>query len=264
MNEDILLARKPERSVELDSELRVLIEKRRNSLGEISARRGGGEDWDAPLDLRIVRPMATDLRALWAASNEQAPPMLAGALGSTRPVLLTHTVTPFSIDGRAPSKVWGLGYEMITHGTDANTVAVAPTAEAYQVAEIGQTIALGIGAHGSFALGEGQPGGAPGVRVSVSQRFQFEASLKISLRKVIGAPVGIGGALWKMYRQNEPLDQPHTLLQLLLVPEEEKELRCTVATWATQVGWLGTSWGARFWPYDDQAFTIRLDDVRRP
>lgn len=259
MSDGILLRRGLERRSDPDADLRALAEKgRKVPKRRISSERGGGEDWEAPLDLRVARPRASDLRAVWSVTGVVVPTQLAGALGATRPVLVTHVVTPFPVDGRSPARVWGLGYEFVAHDIDANTMAVQPSSEEYKVAELGQTLELGINAAGRFSP-IGPILGAPfGVRASTSQEFQFEASLAITLRKVVGAPVGIGGAQWKMFRQNEPLDQPHTLLQLLLVPEEARELRCTVKAWAKQAGWLGTTWGAKYWPYDDQAFTVRL------
>lgn len=243
--------------VELDEDLRATLGAARTPLREISER-GGGEDWDAPLDLRVARPRATDLRAVWEASGAPLPPQLAGALGAMRPILLTHCVTPFSTDGHSPGRVWGLGYDFVAHDVDANTVAVAPSNDVMTVAKVGQLISLGIDAGGQFGIASDVIERTFGVRASMRQQVQFEVSLTITLRKVIGAAVGIGGAQWKMYRQNEPLDQPHTLLQLVLVPDSAERMRCTVKTWAKQAGWLGTGWGARFWPYADQSFEITL------
>lgn len=255
MDDEVTLKHGAESDKTLDAELLSLL-KGSSSLSEISER-GGGEEWDAPFDLRVARPRATDLRAVWRATKMDVPPQLAGALGATRPILITHTVTPFPVDGRSPARVWSLAYELIAHNADANTVAVAPSNESYKVADLGQTVVLGIDVGGKFDVAE-LPGSNIGLRASTSQRFQFEVSMAITLRKVVGAPVGIGGAQWKMFRQNEPLDQPHTLLQLVLVPEHAQEVRCTVKTSATQAGWLGTHLGAKFWPYDDQMFTVKL------
>jgi hypothetical protein len=112
--------------------------------------------------------------------------------------------------------------------------------------------------HGVYGLGPLVTLSGASVRASTDQSFQFSVGLSITLRKVVGAPVGIGGAMWKLYRQDEPLDQPHALLQTVLVPEDATSIRCTVKTWAKQAGILGTRWGARFWKYDDQQFEISL------
>lgn len=96
------------------------------------------------------------------------------------------------------------------------TVAVAPSNEVYKIADVGQSVVLGIDVGGKFGVTETPLGTNVGLRASTSQRFQFEVSMAITLRKVVGAPVGIGGAAWKMFRQNEPLDQAHNLLQLVL------------------------------------------------
>jgi len=258
MTEQITLVRGSEETkTELDPALRAILEREEPAMSRISER-GGGEDWDAPLDLRVARPRANDLRAMWKATGAPLPAQLAGALGATRPILLTHTVTPFPVDGRSPARVWALGYELVAHNINADTVAVVPSDEVYKAGEVGQTLTLGIEAGGKFAIAGAPPGSNFGLRASTNQRLQFEATITVTLRKVVGAPVGTGGAQWKMFRQNEPLDQPHTLLQLILVPENAEQLRCTVKTWATQAGRLGTGWGAKFWPYKDQPFTVSL------
>jgi len=93
----------------LEPELLEIVEKiAATSRSPISASSGGG-DWDAPFDLRVARPRAVDLRALWAKENRPEPAELAAALGPKRPILLTHVVTPFPRDGDAPARVWSLG-----------------------------------------------------------------------------------------------------------------------------------------------------------
>ena len=96
------------------------------------------------------------------------------------------------------------------------------------------------------------------IEASTNQKFQLSLHMTISLRKVVGAPVGVGGAVWKMYRQDERLDKPHTLLQTILVDSKTEHIECIIKTWAKQAGWLGTSWGAKFWTYKDQLFDISL------
>jgi hypothetical protein len=244
---------------ELDPELAEIVSRNESTsaLSPISTR-GGGDDWDAPFDLRIARPHALDLRAKWEAEGGTTPVELTSALGPKRPILLTHVVTPFPCDGALPARVWGLGYEFVPHDIDANTTGVAPSNEVFTIGDIGQSVDLGIGLDGKFGIANGRQGAGTGLRAVMSQRFQFEVSLRITLRKVVGAAVGRGGAMWKMFRQNEPIDQPHTLLQTVLVPEDATVIRCTVKTWAKQAGRLGTRWGARFWPYADEHFEISL------
>src|ERR1017187_3293614 len=130
VSDDVMMSRGAVRTIDLDDELRAMAEARESALSKISER-GGGEDWDAPLDLRVARPLAMDLRSMWRATGAVLPAQLAGALGATRPILVTHTVTPFPVDGRSPARVWGLGYEFVAHDIDANTVDVEPSNEVY-------------------------------------------------------------------------------------------------------------------------------------
>jgi hypothetical protein len=265
-----------EADLETDPELAALFEERQKlaSFQPIGASRPAGGDWDAPLDLRVHRPVAVDLRRVWRATKAEAPPTITAALGPRIPVLLHHVVTPFAIDGRIPGAVWGLGYEFVNESADASTVAVLPTDELLKIGSIGQDVDVGLDLRG----GVGVPGealdlldGVPGlslsgasVRATVGQEFQFRLRMTLSLRKVVGAPVGAGGALWKMYRQDEPLDRPHTLLQTVLVAEGTREIRCTVKTWARQAGLLGTRLGAKFWSYDDEEFIVSLEGLGDP
>jgi hypothetical protein len=99
------------------------------------------------------------------------------------------------------------------------------------------------------------------LHASTSQQFQFSLHMNLTLRKAVGAGFGVGGAQWKLYRQDERLDRPHTLLQTLLVAEGTKSIRCTVRSWAKQAGFLGTRLGAKFWQYPDQTFDISLDGL---
>jgi hypothetical protein len=236
------------------------------SLGPVS--RGGGDDWDAPFDLRVLRPRAIDLRRLWQLTGQAEPPTIAASLGARIPILLNHVMTPFPVDGRAPGGVWGLGYEFVAHDVDANTVSVVPDDEVVEIARAGQDVHLGLALGGKIGIpgealqsvGQELPVSLTGasLRASMNQSFQFSLQMRITLRKVVGAGVGIGGAQWKLYRQNETIDQPHSLLQTVLVADGTRSIRCTIKTWAKQAGRLGTSWGARFWPYEDQAFEISL------
>jgi hypothetical protein len=245
---------------ELDPELTDLVAAAQSigAMQPISTRGSGGDDWDAPLDLRVARPRAVDLRAMWEATGQTEPPEIAAALGPNRPILLTHTMTAFPLDGRPPARVWALGYELVAHDLDADTVSVVPSNEVYRMADIGQTVDLGIELGGRLGIAGGPPGTNTALRASTSQRFQFEVSMQITLRKVVGAGVGQGSAVWKMFRQNEALDQPHTLLQTVLVAPRTPVFRCTVKTWARQAGWFGTRLGSKFWPYEDKTFEISL------
>jgi hypothetical protein len=183
-------------------------------------------------------------------------------------VLLHHIVTPFPPDGQSPRSPWGLGYEFVVHGINANTESVLPNDEVLQVAKVGQNVELGIEFGGSVGIPEAAlevVAGVPGVSLtgarvtaSTNQKYSFALSMTITLRKVIGAPVGAGGAQWKMYRQDERLDRPHPLLQTLLVPEKAKTIQCTIRTWAKQAGYFGTRIGEKFWQYDDQNFSVDL------
>jgi hypothetical protein len=175
---------------------------------------------------------------------------------------------PFPPDGQSPRSPWGLGYEFVAHDIDANTESVLPNDEVLQVAKVGQNVELGIELGGSVGIPEtalevvaAVPGvSLTGARVTAStnQKYSFALSMAITLRKVVGAPVGVGGAQWKMYRQDERLDRPHPLIQTLLVPENAKTIRCTIRTWAKQSGYFGTKIGEKFWQYDDQNFRVDL------
>lgn len=250
-----------------DPELVALLKNRlaTRNLAPVSAL--SDTDWDAPFDLRVMRPRAIDLRKLWQLIGHPEPPGITATLGPRRPILLNHVVTPFPVDGRIPGGVWGLGYEFIPHGIDASTVSVAPENEVFTLGKVGQDLNLSLDLGGRITVprvpleaGPGLPVAltGAGLQASTRQSFQFALQLHITLRKVIGAAVGVGGAQWKIYRQDEPIDQSHTLLQTLLVPESTRSLHCTIKTWARQAGVFGTRWRSRFWTYADQTYDISL------
>lgn len=269
MSNEVCLHPQAATEQDLDEPLEEIIhaQEKLASMFQVSSR-GLRGNWDPPFDLRVLRPRAIDLRKLWRLTKQPEPPGIAASLGSRRPILLNHLITPFPNDGSVPGRVWGLGYEFVTHDLDASTVSVVPDDEVMEIGKVGQSIDLGLELGGKVGIPEvGLPQTSTGPTVSLSgaslraatnQRFQFALEMRITLRKVIGAGVGIGGAQWKLYRQNEPIDQPHPLLQTILIPEDAKSIRCTIKTWAKQAGILGTRLGARFWPYQDQEFEISL------
>lgn len=227
-----------------------------------------GQDWDEPFDLRVNRPRAIDLRKLWALTKQPEPPGITASLGPNIPILVEHVITPFPVNGKAPGKVWALGYEFVPHDVDANTVSVMPNDEVVEIGKIGQEVDFGIELGGKIGVPDSALtalAAAPAVsltnaslRASTNQRFQFSLQMKLTLRKVVGAGFGVGGAQWKLYRQDEAIDKPHALMQTLLVAEGTKSIRCTVRSWAKQAGFLGTRLGAKFWQYPDQTFEISL------
>lgn len=227
-------------------------------------RRGGGDDWDAPLDLRVARPLAVDLDTF--SPSEQKLPAFKGR----RAVLLIHVVTPFPLDGRGPDGVLALGYEFVMKGIEASTIAVLPNDEVLQVASVGQELDLELGVGGEVTMkgvAVDVPGQARfsfhGARIKGSTTSQLHMSLRlaITLRKVLGAPVGEGGAQWKMYRQDESLGRPHTLLQTVLLPKGVTKIQCVIKTWIRRAGVLGTRWGSKYWPYEDLEYEVPIESL---
>src|SRR5262249_33869108 len=160
----------------LDPELLEIAERNAATSRSPISTSGGSNDWDAPFDLRVARPRAVDLRALWAKENRPEPAELAAALGPKRPILLTHVVTPLPRNGEVPARVWGLGYEIVILGADADTVSVAPSNEVFKIADLGQSVDLGIDFGGRFGIAKEPPGTGMALRAMMSQRFHFQVS----------------------------------------------------------------------------------------
>jgi hypothetical protein len=229
------------------------------------------EDWDPPFDLRVNRPRAINLRKFWALTNNPIPPEIEASLGPNIPVLISHVITPFASGGMRPRKVWGLGYEFEVTESDINTISVLPNDEVLKIGEIDHNVELGLQIGGGVGIPQealqiiqNTPSiSLTGAQLQASSNTQFQISLHlaITLRKIVGAPVGVGGAMWKLYRRDERLDKPHTLLQTIVVGEDVKKLNCKIKTWAKQAGWLGGNWGAKMWPYKDQEFEISLEGL---
>lgn len=254
--------------VDLDEDpvLKELLAEAANlGLAELSGE--GGDTAEPALNVEANRPFAVDLSQLWESQGFDVPTEIKAALGPRRPVLLHHTVTPFAGDGFIPSGIWGLGYEFRPTKLNANTVSVFPHDEALSLGELKQDLELGVGFGGelevpqaSLALDESSAlvslQGAS-IHASTSSTFKIGIRMKLSLRKVLGAGVGTGGAKWQMYRQDEPLEKPHVLLQTLLVPDNRREFKAEVRYWAKK-GFVGTRFFSRLYTYPAQTYIIDL------
>ncbi|WP_437995674.1 hypothetical protein WMF26_31140 [Sorangium sp. So ce185] len=244
----------------------VRVREELDALLPIGQERGGGDDWDAPLDLRVARPLAVVLDTFSPAGQ------VLPAFKDRKTVLIIHVVTPFARDGHSPDGVWGLGYEFVMKGVDASTVAVLPNDEVLQIARVGQELDIELGVGGEVTTkgmatdrSDQASLSLHGARLRASTTGQLHLSLRLSitLRKVLGAPVGIGGAQWKMYRQDEPMDRPHTLLQTVLLPKGVDRISCVIKTWVRRAGVLGTTWRAKFWPYQDLEYSVPIHSLAR-
>ena len=270
MNQEINLNRGPCEKMDLDSdpEFRKMVFKNYEDNVKGLATKEDKRVWDAPIDLRTTNPQAYDLIAFYERAGQEVPKEISAALGRKRPVLLKHILTPFPADGQFPKNVWALGYEFVPEDNTMNTRAVIPNDEIATVGKISQDVSLGLKLNGEIGVPEktievlnSVPGLAltnAKLEASTDQNFQLNLHLSLSFRKVIGAPVGTGGAMWKMYRQDERIDGSHALYQTVLMDEDVSEVSCTVKTWAKQGGWLGLSFGAELWRYDPVNFTISV------
>lgn len=256
--------------LELDDPIleQILIE--RSTRHAINIAGEPADAWEAPIDLRVMRPHAIDLRKYWALTKQPVPPSIASTLGANTPILLNHVVTPFARAGEAPGGIWGIGYEFnLVPPVEANTVSVQPSDEVLKIARLGQTVQLGLDVGGGVGVPEEDDleimkgvqaltlSGAS-LEASTNQRFHMSLRLRVTLRKLVGGPVGVGGAKWTLYRQDERLDQSHALVQTLVVAPTTRPLRCVIKTWAKKAGWLGTGFRSRKWVYDDVEFEIPL------
>lgn len=234
-------------------------------------RSNNGMAWDNPIGLAVASPVAVDLRQVWRASGNPEPPVVQAALGPQIPVLLCHVVTPIAAPRKRPARVWSLGYEFVPRDSSSLTVSVVPSDDVLLIGSISQEVSLGLDFHGKIGvpqtLLQPLPGASPfqvgGAHLSAStdQKFGLSLKMRITLRKVVGAPHGNGGAVWHMYRQDERLDRPHALFHTILVPHELRELNCTIRTWATQAGWFNTGIRAKSFTYDDAEFTVSLQGL---
>lgn len=228
------------------------------SLARLSARMGhafGVPDADAapvdrnhPFDLRVVRPRAIDVRALYAANNKPVPAMLAADAKKQRPILLSQAMTPFFPNGKAPRAIWGMGYEIAIDGGVADTESVEPGAQYYKVGQIDQKVDLGLSVGGK--LGEAPPSTQPAVapagllpyhaeiRASTDQSLGLSIHFELSFVEVQAGAFDAGGAKWNFYRQSQRLDKSQPLLQTILVREELDKIHVRIKTWIRTPGFL--------------------------
>jgi hypothetical protein len=233
--------------------------------GRSRVRSGIGGHADPPYDLQSPEPRAVDLLTLWKRVGKAPDPELLASLGPNRPILLSHGITAFHKMGRRPRAIWGMGYQAtVTHG-DARTLDVTPRSEHLTVGSLEQNIRLGITLDGRIevpAMARAAIDAIPGVglngasiELGADERLAFTIRYEFRVLKVQAGPLAPGGARWNLYRQDQPLDDFHPLLQTLLVPRSARTLDVEVQAWAREAGFLGPG---REWTFEPRSYRVSL------
>jgi hypothetical protein len=226
-----------------------------------------GASSTAPFSLAIPAPRAIDLRRLWKLANKDPDPMIVAAWGKKSPVLLSHGVTAHPAPGRPPAKVWGMGYKVELFDVQADTVALQPSTELLEIAQVGAEATVDIALDGSLeipreavAVIDAVPGvnlTAAKVGASIKENAKLAITFTVSVPKVISGPgAGYGGAEWSLYAQDKAIAGYQALLQTLLVPKTAKQLRLRITGWVREAGLFGRP---KEWVTDTASFTIDLE-----
>ena len=232
--------------------------------GRSRTRSAIGGQADPPYDLQSPEPRAVDLLGLWKRLGKEPDPELLATLGPSRPILLSHGITAFHKMGRRPRAIWGMGYQATVTDTDARTLDVTPRSEHLTVGSLEQSIRLGVTLDGRIEVppvaasidaipGVGLNGAS--IEIGADEHLAFTLRYEFRVLKVQAGPLAPGGARWNLYRQDQPLDDFHPLLQTLLVPRGARDLTVEVQAWAREAGFLGPG---REWTFEPRSYRVSL------
>ena len=231
--------------------------------------RGVESSTDCPFEMGVARPQAYDVRQLHSIIDPMTTAQANSALGPKKPVLISHSVTPFYRPNVTPTGIWGMGYEVTLHDIDASTISVFPASQMDEVARLRQDISIGLNVGGTLALTERSldvlneiPGlQMRGARITASsdQTFRICITMNWSTIHVQSGPVDCGGAKWNIYRTKERIDVTQTLLHTLLIPDNIISVDVTVRTWIRCPRRV-FFWNKPYqWTFPEKMFTLSLE-----
>ena len=227
---------------------------------------------DNPYQLGIVKPRAIDLRKLWKLSGKSVPPEIEASLGARVPVLLYHGMTPFAKPGNIPKGVWGMGYQVfMINPNNADTVSFAPSSELLKVIDIKQSMKIGLSVGGKMQVPDAASkatsiiSGVNMEKVEISgstdQSLNLALQVNYSVVKVLAGPIGAGGVRWDIFRQDDPLEEFHPLLQTVMLPMKTEKIKLQIKTWIKRAGLFGTRIGSKQWITDPLDFEVSLEGL---
>jgi hypothetical protein len=224
-------------------------------------------DRGPPFRLAIQTPRAEPL-STYSGAGRSAFELTS--VGQDRVALVViHGLTPFGIDGRKPSGVWGIGYSAtFPDQPDIQTKEWLPVSKEHEIGSA-STLArssLRLAAKLGFEAPLLQDDGAAAVEGRIiadadwKNGLALNAQLRMKLLEVI-AGGDSNGVAWQMYRQGSS-ELPRSnfkFLQLITAPQSHmNSIRVEVRTWARARGWFGVGRTTQ-WNTPDNNFLLAVE-----
>lgn len=196
---------------------------------------------ECPFEMGVAQPRAVGLLKLHELSSVETPPEIRAALGRARvPVVIVHSMTPFSRFGYPPTRVWGLGYQVDPLPEGLVPVDFAPKSEFLEIVGVGTEVGFEVSGGGLIQADPNLVAAAnavPGVTVNgleLGASADVDAALTLRLKlyvlEIMAGLVG-SGVRWDFIEQDERMDRPITLVHTVLVPDDLDSIDMDVKLW---------------------------------
>ncbi len=227
-----------------------------------------------PFDLEITVPYAIAITELYRAVGKRPPkPVQAAVERGEVPVLVQHNLTPFYKAGKAPTGVWGMGYEFEPRAPGCVTLGTVPGSVTFDVMTVSQQVAFGVSIGGQVSIGElpelplpGAPGSSiqlqgAKLHATTDQQFAVAIEFALSVLEVQAGPIGAGGARWNLYRGRRTIETNQPLFHTVLVPDGTNKIPVAVKTWVRRSGRFFGLIKPKHWDYPEQSFEVLISGL---
>lgn len=229
-----------------------------------------GDDLEeCPFEMGVAQPRALGLLKLHELTSAEVPPEIAATVGRARvPIVLVHSMTPFSRFGYPPTRVWGLGYQADPLPEELVPVDYAPKSEFLEIANVGTEVALEISGGGRIEADAELAAAAsaiPGITVnglsagaSADANVSLALGLKLYVLEIMAGLVG-RGVRWDFVEQDDRMDRTITMVQTVLVPDDLDAIDMDVRVWVRRRRRFFDLKAARTWLISPQRMTVDIE-----
>ena len=220
-----------------------------------------------PFRLAIQTPRAESLNT-YSGDGKDAFELTSVGAGRVA-LVITHGLTPFGVDGRKPSGVWGIGYSAaFPDQPDIQTKEWLPVSKEHEIgsastlARVSMRLAANLGFDAPLLQDDSTTvlDGRIMADADWKNGVALNAQLRMKLLEVIAGGDN-NGVAWQMYRKgsSELPRSNFTFLQLITAPQSQvNSIRVEVRTWARARGWFGVGRTTQ-WNTPDSSFLLAIE-----
>lgn len=230
---------------------------------------GGDDPEHCPFEMGVAQPRAMSLAKLYELTSSPVPPEILATVGRARlPIIIVHSMTPFSRFGYPPTRVWGLGYQIDPASTDIVPVDFAPRSEFQEIADAGAEVHLGVSGDGKISADPvvlQAVNAVPGVNLNglsasagAKANVSLDLRLKLYVLKIMAGIVG-RGVRWDFIEQDERMDRSLTMMHTILVPRDLEAIDMDVKVWVRRRRRFFDLKAARTWLIEPQRLTVDIE-----